>query len=163
MNIYDGIDRISHIPLPLDFGNTYKGKLYLGPLINTPASFMTAMEFNDIKTIISIGFKPIDPSDPIVKKYNWFCYTIQDNRDDTNADLFSIYLQEIDTIIHNSLLRGDNVYVHCRAGVSRSSTAIAYFFKQRSNATVDQIIGYLQHYRPCVNPNPRFVQLLKSI
>ena len=57
-------------------------------------------------------------------------------------------MDEAAEFIHNNIQNGKTVYVHCRAGVGRSATAIAaYLIKHKSMDIVD-IISAIEGFRP---------------
>lgn len=53
------------------------------------------------------------------------------------------------------------VYVHCMAGISRSSTLLAAYLMLRHNATTDDAIAFIRGGRSHINPNPGFYSSLK--
>ena len=55
---------------------------------------------------------------------------------------------------------GRLVFVHCRNGVSRSAMVMAAYLMQRDGWSRDQAMEFLRSRRPCVRPNPAFLQLL---
>lgn len=87
------------------------------------------------------------------------------------------YFEATFSIILNALQRGQNVLVHCRAGISRSVTILIAFFlrtfaehmdhsfvrpyipKVRRTWT-DSILLFIQQQRPYAAPNPGFLHQL---
>jgi len=73
-----------------------------------------------------------------------------------------------------------NILVHCKKGVSRSPTIVAYYLmklihdytrkdsyvvrKQRthSDEILPEVLELMCSYRPCVNPNTNFINQLKK-
>lgn len=54
-----------------------------------------------------------------------------------------------------------NVLVHCHAGVSRSATILISYLMKKKGMHVDDVIALVKAKRPCVNPNPGFLQQLR--
>jgi protein-tyrosine phosphatase len=55
---------------------------------------------------------------------------------------------------------GRQVYVHCRAGVSRSGMVLAAYLMYRDGSSRDEALAVLREKRPRVRPNPAFMPLL---
>lgn len=55
---------------------------------------------------------------------------------------------------------GDNVYVHCFAGVSRSALVTAAYLMFKNSWTREQALDFLRSKRPRVRPNDAFMELL---
>jgi hypothetical protein len=55
---------------------------------------------------------------------------------------------------------GFTVFVHCRAGISRSGMVVAAYLMARDGYTRDEAIELLRTKRPRVGPNPAFMELL---
>jgi|DewCreStandDraft_4_1066084.scaffolds.fasta_scaffold07894_6 protein-tyrosine phosphatase len=171
---------ISQIPLQPVLPSNYTGHLYLGPLFPSEVLLSFFREKN-ITVVISMGF-PTKPF-PDVPGIHWYGYPIEDNLQEDNAKRFENYLPEICTILDSSLSKGENVYVHCMAGISRSATVVLYFLISRflvfsynnkplslkfwhtfktlspsKNLLLD-FVKYLKKYRKVISPNRRFLQI----
>jgi hypothetical protein len=55
---------------------------------------------------------------------------------------------------------GRVVYIHCRAGISRSGMVLTAYLMRREKWSRDQALEYIRQKRPVVRPNPAFMQLL---
>jgi hypothetical protein len=55
---------------------------------------------------------------------------------------------------------GRVVYIHCRAGISRSGMVLTAYLMRREKWSRDQALEYIRQKRPGVRPNPAFMQLL---
>ncbi|NDE18706.1 hypothetical protein EBZ80_27765, partial [bacterium] len=76
--------------------------------------------------------------------------------DHPNAPLW-YYLAEACRFIHNTLTTSSGaVYVHCYAGISRSSTIVAAYLILRDGITPNAAITQIRALRPQVEPNPGF-------
>jgi Dual specificity phosphatase, catalytic domain len=55
---------------------------------------------------------------------------------------------------------GRNVYVHCRAGISRGALVVTAYLMKREKWSRDRALEWLRTRRPGVRPNPAFMELL---
>jgi protein-tyrosine phosphatase len=85
--------------------------------------------------------------------------------DHPQTELFR-YFDEISESINAARLRGDTTFIHCQAGISRSSTCLAAYYVRyglngNPHPTVEEVVRYIQNLRPVVYPNYGFlVQLV---
>ena len=64
------------------------------------------------------------------------------------------YLVEGLAFLHEALLEGNKVYVHCFAGISRSAFFVSCYLMLRDNITFDEAVGRVQSVRSKCQPNP---------
>lgn len=125
---------------------------------------------NNIKAIITIEthFKSND---------------IMDYYRNNNIDYYYLYLNDLSTeniydyfddsynFIKNHILKGNNVLIHCRAGVSRSATLVLnyiikelYYSNSENIYSPEFIVNYaleiVRDKRPIINPNEGFIKQL---
>ena len=81
--------------------------------------------------------------------------------DHPNAPL-GYYFSDVCRFIDDALSRHptNTVYVHCFAGISRSSTLVAAYLILRDRLTPNAAIELIRAKRPRVDPNPGFRQQL---
>jgi hypothetical protein len=72
------------------------------------------------------------------------------------------YLAAVDCII-GYLSRGVNVYIHCAAGVSRSSYMTLGVLMRTMDLSFDEALAYLRSRRPKADPNRGFVAHLRRL
>jgi protein-tyrosine phosphatase len=74
-----------------------------------------------------------------------------------------LWFQEVYDFIQTALDASphNQVYIHCMAGISRSSTLLAAYLMRRHNMTADDAIAYIRDARPQIQPNPGFYGALK--
>lgn len=60
------------------------------------------------------------------------------------------------------LANEEKVYVHCRAGISRSSMLVAAYLIKANHWKVDQALEYIAKKNPSIDPNPHFIKGLRQ-
>jgi len=76
------------------------------------------------------------------------------------ADL-SVHFPRIVRFISSARHNGHSVYVHCAAGISRSSTSICAYLMAHLNLPFEQTLQFLSQRRPAVCPNDGFQRQLR--
>ncbi|EFA86681.1 leucine-rich repeat-containing protein [Heterostelium album PN500] len=127
--------------------------LFLGGLDSANnASILQSLGITHI--VLAIG--DLAPYFPRQFKY----YTIDDARDTPNYDL-SVHFDQTTSFIEQGRKVG-GVLVHCRAGISRSSTLIIAYLMKYQKLTYRNAFNFTQSKRPQIMPNIGFKdQLLK--
>ncbi len=82
--------------------------------------------------------------------------------DDVPQQDLSMHLDNITDTIVNTMKRGNVVFVHCAAGISRSSSVVINVIKKLHRWNFDQAFNFVRECRPIVNPNPGFVRQLRG-
>jgi protein tyrosine phosphatase len=149
---------ISHIPTPT------LGKLYLGSL-----SSVNEVSKLNIEYVVSLF--PIQPITGIEHDV----FSITDTTDQTTLAKMNAILDLINDKLSSYLNGGHNVLVHCFAGISRSSTVVIdtllryfpdlFLTEKQSTSPKDRrdvyaSIKYVEKYRPVIEPNHGFKDLL---
>lgn len=116
-----------------------------------------------IKTIISLLSNTLIP-DMNKFGYQHYYFYLEDN---PNANLLEIVDQTYPTIL-NSVMNGDNILIHCKAGVSRSVSILMGFFLKcpafiQVPRTINAILAFIRSKRPCANPNQGFLNQLGKL
>ena len=89
-------------------------------------------------------------------------YNIIDDSSERTIDSLNELLSKIAQDIHCSLISGINVCVHCKAGISRSSTVVLDYLLTHHFQNFDDAYKYLLACRPIIEPNPGFMKLLQD-
>ncbi len=131
-----------------------KGKLYI-----SSRTILNHYKNYDIGHLITMF-----PYENKFKDIRHDIYDIHDSHDDETMIAMNQMLDIIGKDIHDSLNAGINVCVHCAAGISRSATVVldylmTYHLKEYN---LKDAIYLLRIYRPIVNPNLGFLELLKK-
>lgn len=62
----------------------------------------------------------------------------------------------------NAIARGGLVFVHCHAGVSRSSSMVLYYLMKTYGWSLKKSLAYMRDLHPRTNPNPGFQRQLQK-
>ena len=65
--------------------------------------------------------------------------------------------------ITNELVEQFPVYIHCRAGISRSAALTAALLMKRNHWNYDKALNFIAEKNPKINPNKHFMNLLKEL
>lgn len=126
--------------------------LYLG---GTFSRHPTALQKLNIKNIVTANEEKC-MQDP---KYRNLCLGW---RDEPNQPIFPGVIQAYN-FIDDALMRGENVVVHCMAGMSRSPTIVIYYLMKKFNMSFDQANNFVRIRRPLVFINPGFETQLRNL
>ncbi len=117
--------------------------LYMGGLVNEPPPGTTAVlnlcETEDPYHVEDHRWVPIPDASP-APKLEW--------------------LREQVAFVTAEKEAGRVVYVHCRAGVSRSGMVVVAYFMAKNGWTRDEAVSFVRGRRLVLNPNPAFRELL---
>eukprot|EP00188_Purpureofilum_apyrenoidigerum_P001884 Plantae.Rhodophyta-Purpureofilum_apyrenoidigerum.ctg2088.p1 GENE.Plantae.Rhodophyta-Purpureofilum_apyrenoidigerum.ctg2088~~Plantae.Rhodophyta-Purpureofilum_apyrenoidigerum.ctg2088.p1 ORF type:complete len:209 (+),score=31.52 Plantae.Rhodophyta-Purpureofilum_apyrenoidigerum.ctg2088:206-832(+) len=79
--------------------------------------------------------------------------------DDEQYDMLS-HLPKIVEFIHNARVCGSSVFVHCKAGMSRSSTAVIAYVMCATKMSEGEAFNHVKRCREMVRPNNGFLRQL---
>lgn len=82
--------------------------------------------------------------------------------DDDDRENISRYFDRSANFIDYHMNKGLNVYVHCVAGMSRSSTIVANWLMRRHTLSALDALMLIKSRRPIVRPNDGFIRQLTS-
>lgn len=89
-------------------------------------------------------------------RFRYFRVPVLDEEDE---DMLS-WLPECTNFIHQYIMKGQAVLVHCQAGVSRSSTVVCAYLIRHVGFSYEEAWNYLKQCRPCAFPNIGFQRQL---
>jgi dual specificity protein phosphatase 1B len=72
------------------------------------------------------------------------------------------YFDECADFIDNAVNDGKKVLIHCKCGVSRSSTLTAAYLIKKKNYSTDGAIDTIKKSRDCIRPNTGFEDKLRN-
>lgn len=127
--------------------------LFVGPVIG--AYKHSELKQKNIKKILNVSNEKYAQNK---KDFDYLQIRIED---DLSTQILP-YFEQSNAFIDEALTKGFGVYVHCRAGISRSPSFIcAYLMSKRSLSfkEADTMIGRVH---PFANPNSSFVRQLKK-
>jgi protein tyrosine phosphatase len=152
-------------------------------------------DINKISDFLYISNWETSNNPYVLKKYNIKAIiTIETHRKsneildyykENNIDYLFLYLYDLPSediskyfdisfaFIDKHIKKGENVLVHCMAGISRSSTLILNYLIRKyyerynysskcSNCIVNYFLQLCRLKRPIINPNPGFITQLKN-
>lgn len=117
----------------------------------------------DIKGVITVE-RTNKPNDIVLFMRKNYIKFLQFKLDDIPSEPIQQYLDIAATFIDSIVSKGENVLVHCAAGISRSASIIVYYLARKLVRTgvnpidaVNLIIDEIRRLRP-INPNPGFIK-----
>jgi len=82
------------------------------------------------------------------------------NKRDTPDTSLAEHFAEVVVFVHGARAAGRAVYIHCHAGISRSSTCCAAYLMAHLSMPLLDVMGHLLRCRDTVCPNPGFREQL---
>lgn len=154
--------------MPLEWSNTWQGSHIIDSLFLTDfdaALLAEAIEYYECRSILTLlnalECRCVDQPGIIEKyKLNWLWIEYEDSFMEKGS--FQSTLHKCADFIHQSIdVKQEVCFVHCWAGVSRSSTVvIGYLMKYRDMDAI-QAYQFVRQQRPRARPNPAFIVELK--
>jgi len=128
-----------------------------GPRLYIPAEMDAwALHNLGVKHTVACGCKP--------HFHNEFSYLQLHVQDNAHAHIGRL-LQPAAYFIATAIVRGENVLVHCKAGICRSATIIcAYLLAHRQDLAPSPAaaLELLRQARPAARPRPEFLNALEA-
>ncbi len=103
-----------------------------------------------IEQILTVGID-LEPHDTDLFK------TCKINVSDVENENIAMYFNTTNNFIDQGI-----TLVHCRAGISRSSSVVAAYLMKTNKWTANEALAYIQSKRTVINPNPGFLKQLKK-
>ena len=72
------------------------------------------------------------------------------------------YFPDAVAFIRGAIQSGGTVFVHCWAGVSRSSSCVIAYLMSEHGLSLSSAINLVRRQRPIINPNPGFIKQLQA-
>ena len=159
--IFDNVEHLSpsspdglHAHL-IEEGGNGKGSLYLG-------SFSAAIDTNflkekNIKCILTVGIQ-------LSVDHNSLLISDRKAIDAIDIPSYNLkkHFEDCISFIETHINSGKNVLVHCRAGVSRSSTVVISYLIKTKGWSLAAAIEYVKSKRSCIQPNQGFMKQLEE-
>ena len=89
-------------------------------------------------------------------------YAVFSSLDEPCYDISTDALNAIQ-FINEGVENGDKILVHCRSGISRSSTVVLLYLMISRGYTLKNALTLLRCARPFIKPNSGFMQYLQSV
>ncbi|KAG6861829.1 hypothetical protein C0995_011711 [Termitomyces sp. Mi166 len=133
--------------------------LYLGPELTAP-EHVTELQELGVKRILNIAIECDDDQGLYLKEV--FRYHKIPMRDIVEEENISRGVKEACEIIDDARLHSAPVYVHCKAGKSRSVTAVIAYLIHANHWTLSKAYSFVLERRKGISPNIGFVSELMS-
>ncbi|KAG6812234.1 hypothetical protein H0H92_003774 [Tricholoma furcatifolium] len=133
--------------------------LYLGPELTAPEHVVELQELG-VKRILNIAIECDDDQGLNLKDV--FKYHKIPMRDIVEEENISRGVKEACEIIDDARLHSAPVYVHCKAGKSRSVTAVMAYLIHANHWTLSRAYSFVLERRKGISPNIGFVSELMS-
>lgn len=125
--------------------------LYVGGILGTNRQQLLSEK--KITHVLSILDSRIEDKD--------FTHKFIKASDSVTEDLKRFFPECVD-FIHECRCGGGSVYVHCAAGISRSSTMVIAYLMTVSTLTAEEALCVVRYCRKIANPNYGFMKQLKE-
>jgi protein-tyrosine phosphatase len=102
-------------------------------------------------------YQPIRLKNGSIVKINSLNYYFPD---DDQIAIYDIFDKIADFIMENAIIHKRKLFIHCRAGISRSATLLTAFYLKYSNMSLEEILTMIRSKRPYVRPNDMFLKQL---
>ncbi|KAI9571869.1 hypothetical protein HD554DRAFT_2070137 [Boletus coccyginus] len=134
--------------------------LYLGPELTLP-EHVQELQSLGIKRILNIAAECNDDHGLNLRE-NFERYVKIPMRDTVEEDQITRGLKEACEILDEASLFGASTYVHCKAGKSRSVTAVMAYLIHANHWTLSRAYAYVLERRKGISPNIGFVSELMT-
>lgn len=144
INTYDTLSQFIDVAPSHIIGNIYLGKLE--HVLNNTYNF---------KYIINLScytYPLMFNKD--VKCLNIYIY-------DSPNENIAKYFIKTNEFIEESIRNNKKIIIHCRAGISRSTTIVIAYLMFKYKLPLNDLINYVRLKRPIINPNIGFIKQLK--
>ncbi len=128
--------------------------LYLGSMIE--AYDINWLNRNNIKNIVNCS---IETPSYYGNRFNYLNLKLYDHPSQSIRHVLDLTYNFID----RSIEKGENVFVHCVAGISRSTTIILNYIMRKYGMKYNDALTFVRNKRNIVNPNQGFRDQLAKI
>jgi len=129
----------------VSFHNQITDRVWLGNYVE--ASNKEFMTRNKIRVIINCSKDiPFYFSEDVVPYQ--YRIPVDDDRQPESMRIMYSYLPKITEMMREHVLRGDNIYVHCHAGMQRSACVVVCYVLSLCRMNVEEAIQFVKSRRP---------------
>lgn len=127
--------------------------LFLGGL--KEATDINFLYNNSIDSIINVAYELRNTKYPkSVEIHNFLL-------NDTPSEGIELFFESVFDIIEANRHNNKRVLIHCFMGISRSASFVIYYLMRTRNWDFHESFEYVENIRPCIDPNPGFIEKLK--
>lgn len=127
--------------------------LFLGGL--KEATDINFLYNNSIDSIINVAYELRNTKYP--KSVEIHNFLLQD----TPSEGIELFFESVFDIIEANRHNNKRVLIHCFMGISRSASFVIYYLMRTRNWDFHESFEYVENIRPCIDPNPGFIEKLK--
>lgn len=127
--------------------------LFLGGL--KEATDINFLYNNSIDSIINVAYELRNTKYP--KSVEIHNFLLQD----TPSEDIELFFESVFDIIEANRHNNKRVLIHCFMGISRSASFVIYYLMRTRNWDFHESFEYVENIRPCIDPNPGFIEKLK--
>lgn len=127
--------------------------LFLGGL--EEATDINFLYNNSIDSIINVAYELRNTKYP--KSVEIHNFLLQD----TPSEGIELFFESVFDIIEANRHNNKRVLIHCFMGISRSASFVIYYLMRTRNWDFHESFEYVENIRPCIDPNPGFIEKLK--
>lgn len=140
------IDTMLDNAMECDPSEIIPNKLYLGSILAATDEYI--IKDLGITAILNCGTDKLFQNVP--KDVFYLCLNMEDSIDQ------DLYIDEALSFIEQN----KNVLVHCKAGISRSSSIVIAFIMKQKKMKFERAFEFVKNCRNCIAPNLGFIQQL---
>jgi protein-tyrosine phosphatase len=132
------------------------------PSIIVPGLYLSGIDCMNEKILDKYNIKHVisvmNNAPKLSDKYTQYCVPIDDNF----SAVIRPYFEKTHEIINEALSNGENILIHCHAGISRSATiTISYIMKNKTMTSKDAY-NFVRNQRNIIEPNFIFCYSLEN-
>jgi protein-tyrosine phosphatase len=94
-----------------------------------------------------------------VEDKEWHRFVIEDDEDEPISKIFATTYK----IINDAVNQNKKIFVHCAAGMSRSTTIVIAYLILKNRWSYSEAYKFVKDKRSCTSPNAGFVKQLKEL
>eukprot|EP01099_Mayorella_cantabrigiensis_P004067 TRINITY_DN3055_c0_g1_i1.p1 TRINITY_DN3055_c0_g1~~TRINITY_DN3055_c0_g1_i1.p1 ORF type:complete len:186 (+),score=44.36 TRINITY_DN3055_c0_g1_i1:36-560(+) len=133
-----------------------ENQLYLGPYPYTIEDFRILSKKFGITRVINVSQVATNRGD------GFGIETLFIKVDDVPQESILPYFEETNHFLDRAFKEQQKVYVHCQAGISRSSTIVISYIMRSRNMNLPEAFAFVKERRPIINPNTGFIMQLEK-
>ncbi|ORY85967.1 protein-tyrosine phosphatase-like protein, partial [Leucosporidium creatinivorum] len=148
---------VADVP-PFIVSSIIPGFLYLGPEPTKPED-LNELEGLGVKEVLNLALECEDKDGEVARRFELRKIGMRDFVEETGVQKA---IEEACRILGDAQLQSKPVYVHCRAGKSRSVTIVLAYLVHRNHWSLKRAYSHVSERRKGISPNIGFVAELMT-